>query len=58
MSLILPQYWDVLYLAKPRLPVQKLTMMILGVIARVLGLPRVYNCPYQQADADPQVSGD
>ena len=42
MSVILPKYWDVLYLAKPPLPVQKVVMAVLSVFARVKGYKSTY----------------
>lgn len=46
MSLVLPRFWDVVHLAKPPLPVQKMTMAILGVVARMLRYPSEYKYPY------------
>lgn len=45
MSRVLPRFWDVLYLASPPLPIQKLTMATLGVVARMLGYPSEYPYP-------------
>ena len=49
MSRALPRFWDVLYLASPPLPIQKATMAILGVVARILGYPSEYPYPYHQS---------
>lgn len=46
MSLVLPRFWDVLYLASPPLPIQKTTMAILGVVARILRYPSEYRYPH------------
>lgn len=45
LSRVLPRFWDVVYLARPPLPVQKATMLILGSVARVLRYPSEY--PYR-----------
>ena len=42
MAPILREHWDVLYLAKPPLPVQKAVMAALSVPARILGYPASY----------------
>ena len=46
MSRILPQFWDVLHLARPPLPVQKALMFLFGLIARLLRYPTEYPYPY------------
>lgn len=48
VSLVLPRYWDVLYLARPPLPIQKPTMAILGLLARFLRYPSRYPYPYEE----------
>lgn len=48
MAPILRRHWDVLYLAKPPLAIQKLVMGILSVPARIMGYPGEYPYPYQK----------
>jgi quercetin dioxygenase-like cupin family protein len=48
MSRVLPRFWDVLHLASPPLPIQKATMAILGVVARILRYPSEYPYPYDR----------
>lgn len=46
MAPILRRHWDVLYLAKPPLPIQKLVMGILSVPAKLMGYRDQYPYPY------------
>jgi len=48
MSRVLPRFWNVLYLASPPLPIQKATMGVFGVVARMLGYPSEYPYPYER----------
>lgn len=48
MSRVLPRFWDVIHLARPPLPVQKATMMILGLVAWTLGYPSDYPYPHRR----------
>lgn len=52
MSRILQNHWDVVYLARPPLAVQKPVIAVLGVVARLLGYPSEYPYPYRR-DANP-----
>jgi mannose-6-phosphate isomerase-like protein (cupin superfamily) len=45
MSRVLPRFWDVLYLASPPLPIQKATMVVLGILALILGYRAEYSYP-------------
>lgn len=47
LSRVLPRFWDVVYLARPPLAIQKATMMILGSVARLLGYPADYPYPHR-----------
>ncbi len=49
MAPILQNYWDVLYLAKPPLLVQKIVMGIFAVVARLIGFRDEYLYPYNRA---------
>lgn len=51
LSRVLPRYWDVVHLARPPLPVQKATMAILGLVARMLRYPSDYPYPYDRPSA-------
>jgi quercetin dioxygenase-like cupin family protein len=46
MAVIMQKYWDVLYLAKPSLPVQKIVLGLLSVIGRMLGYKSEYPYPF------------
>lgn len=48
MSRVLPRFWDVLYLARPPLPVQRATMRVLGLLALALQYPAEYPYPYEK----------
>jgi len=49
MAPILQNYWDVLYLAKPPLFIQKIVMGMLAVVARLIGYRDEYPYPYERA---------
>lgn len=49
LSRVLPRFWDVVYLARPPLPIQKATMAILGLVARALRYPSEYPYPYDRS---------
>jgi quercetin dioxygenase-like cupin family protein len=49
MAPILRNYWDVLYLAKPPLLIQKIVMGIFAVVARLIGYRDEYPYPYNRA---------
>jgi quercetin dioxygenase-like cupin family protein len=48
MSVIIQKYWDVVYLAKPPLLVQKIVLSVLSVLGRVLGCRSEYIYPYDK----------
>jgi len=49
MAPILQNYWNVLYLAKPPLFIQKIVMGVLAVLARLIGYRKEYPYPYERA---------
>jgi hypothetical protein len=48
MSRVLRRHWDVVYLARPPLPVQKLVMFVLSLVARLKGYPDEYPYPFDR----------